>query len=77
MRPIAFLGHPSDDVTRILEETGAGVCLPRTDNAAILSNLEKLITGSDAAQAPTGIDPEALAPYLRRNQANRLLEILG
>lgn len=77
MRPIAFLGHPSDDVTRILEETGAGVCLPRTDNGAILSNLEKLMTGSDAAEASTGIDPEALAPYVRRNQAKQLLEILG
>ena len=29
LRPIAFLGHPSDDVTRILQDTQTGVCLPR------------------------------------------------
>jgi glycosyltransferase involved in cell wall biosynthesis len=73
LRPIAFLGHPSDDVTRILVDTQTGVCLPRGDALAIREVLVHL-QGS-AFNAENVIAD--IQPYIRSNQAQRLLDLLG
>ena len=76
LRPIAFLGHPSDDVTRILQDTQSGVCLPRGDSEAIREALSQLVKAASSAT-----DEEKrlaqLQPYIRSNQALQLLDLLG
>ena len=72
LRPIAFLGRPSDDVTRILTETQTGVCLPRGDVRAIREALVKL--QSTASHAENVI--ANLEPYIRSNQVQQLLDLL-
>ena len=73
LRPIAFLGNPSDDVARILSETQSGVCLPRGDARAIR---EALIHLQGAASNAENVITN-LQPYIRSNQAQRLLDLLG
>ena len=73
LRPIAFLGHPSDDVTRILADTQTGVCLPRGNARAIreaLVNLQGTASNTENVIAN-------LEPYIRSNQALQLLDLLG
>lgn len=72
-RPIAFLGNPSDDVVRILEDTQTGVCLPRGDAQVIR---EALVHLQDSA-SNTEIVIENIQPYIRSNQAQHLLDLLG
>jgi glycosyltransferase involved in cell wall biosynthesis len=76
LRPIAFLGHPSDDVTRILQDTQSGVCLPRGDSEATREALSQLVKAASSAT-----DEEKrlaqLQPYIRSNQAQRLLDLLS
>ena len=72
LRPIAFLGRPSDDVTRILTETQTGVCLPRGDVRAIREALVKLqSTASNAENVIANLEP-----YIRSNQVQQLLDLL-
>ena len=73
LRPIAFLGHSSDDVTRILADTQTGVCLPRGDARAIREALVHL--QGNASNAENVITN--LQPYIRSNQAQQLLDLLG
>ena len=72
LRPIAFFGHPSDDVTRILSDTQTGVCLPRGNARAIreaLVNLQGTASNTENVIAN-------LQPYIRSYQAQRLLDLL-
>ncbi len=73
LRPIAFLGHSSDDVARILSETQTGVCLPRGDARAIRQALVHLQGAASNAENVMA----QLQPYIRSNQAQRLLDLLG
>ena len=73
MSPIAFLGHPTDDVSRILDETGGGLCLPRGDQKAIVQGLLNVM---NTARDGTATRLEKLQPFIRKNQARRVLEIL-
>ena len=73
LRPIAFLGNPSDDVARILSETQTGVCLPRGDDRAIREALVHLQGAASNAE----IVIANLQPYIRSNQAQRLLDLLS
>ena len=73
LRPIAFLGKPNDDVTRILSDTQTGVCLPRGDARAVR---EALVHMQDAASNSENVIAN-LQPYIRSNQAQRLLDRLG
>lgn len=73
LRPIAFLGNPSDDVARIISETQTGVCLPRGDARAIRQALADL---QGAASNVEHVNAN-LQPYIRSNQAQRLLDLLG
>ena len=73
LRPIAFLGKPGDDVARILHDTRTGVCLPRGDARAIR---EALVHMQDAASHLENVIAH-LQPYIRSNQAKRLLDLLG
>ena len=73
LRPIAFLGNPSDDVARILSETQTGVCLPRGDTRAIR---EALVHLQGAASNAENVIVN-LQPYIRSNQAQRLLDLLS
>lgn len=73
LRPIAYLGHPTDDVTRILDDTQTGVCLPRGDARAIR---EALVHLQGAASNAENVIAK-LKPYIRSNQAQRLLDLWG
>ena len=73
LRPIAFLGNPGDDVARILSETQTGVCLPRGDARAIREALVQLQGAASTAENVIA----HLQPYIRSNQAQRLLDLLG
>lgn len=73
MRPIVFLGHPHDDVSRILVEAEAGMCLPRGDSKAVREGLLEVMNTHPREGTKR---QEKLQPFIRRNQARRILELL-
>lgn len=74
LRPIAFLGHPTDDVSRILLDTATGVCLPRENPAEIRAALVQTLEAGHIAERVQA-RRENIQPYIRSNQAKRLLEL--
>ena len=74
MRPIVFLGHPHDDVSRILVEAGAGMCLPRENSKAVREGLLEVMN-THPREGTTRL--EKLQPFIRKNQARRVLDLLG
>ena len=74
-RPIAFLGHPGDDATRILHETGAGICLPRDNSEEIIKGLVSALTTTTNGQSGTE-QLQRIQPYIRSNQAQIVLDLI-